>query len=105
MNQDFYELETDESTKTRAGKTIKTDEFRLCENRFGVLREEKPSSARNAEKLAVISLWTYTEQGGYHCYHSFYVENPMSFKTKSEANNINKTVLYVGRNRDVFFFH
>lgn len=105
MNEDFYELETDESTNSRADKKVKTDEFRLCENRYGILREERPNQARNADELGIISLWTYSKQGGYHCYHSFYVEHPMCFKTRSEAHHINKTVLYVGRNRDVFFFH
>lgn len=98
-------METDENRRSRVGKKVKTDEFRLCENRFGNLREETPVTSRNAKELGIISLWSYSKTSGYHCYHSFYVANPFVFRTESEGNHINKTILYVGHNHDVFFFN
>jgi hypothetical protein len=103
-NDDFYELETDEASKARANKKTKNDEFRFCEHSYGLLREEKPNEARNSPTLGIISFWLLSEERGYHCYHSFYVENPIPFKTQAESNHVSKNVIYVGRNNDVFFF-
>lgn len=41
---------------------------------------------------------------GYWCTHSFYVSNPIAMKTSNE-DSVYKNVLYVGRNKEVFFFN
>jgi len=102
---DVYELETDEQRAAGAEKTVRNNEFRLCQNRFGLLNEEKPNPARNAGTLGIISFWQQSKVYGIHCKHSFYVANPQPFITHSEKDHVSKNVLYVGRNNDVFFFN
>ena len=87
---------------------------RLIESKHGILHDTTMNQARKAKKFGIISYWEVTPQRGYWCTHSFYVPNPLIFnveKAGSKSHNklkedcINKNVLFLGRNNEIFFFN
>ena len=109
--EDFYELETDEARQANVKKSVKNDQFRLVENRYGQLQEQEPNNARNAKFLGIISYWQHFEEFGYWCTHSFFAPNPIVFNSINKDNpdwrktGTYQNVLFKGRNGEIFFFN
>jgi len=99
----LQENETDEARKINAHKKEKNDMFRLNQNRYGMLQEEEPNPARNAKNLGIISFYEHSKEKGIWCTHSFFVPNPVIFRTNGKAAQ--ELVLYKGSTGDIFFFN